>query len=268
MRTAFRTLLLTLHLALGLLLAGVVGLDSWTSLRTGWRKRLSPEKLASWWSRRLLAIFNIQVAVSGRGLAGPRVLVANHVSWLDIPVIASLEATRFVAKSEVRHWPLAGWLAMAAGTFFIRRGKGGSKPLLAKATPHLKAGGSFLFFPEGTTTAGNSVLKFHSRLFSAAIEAQCPVQPLALRYELTERGEALAPFVGDDDLVSHILRLLRADGLSVQLCYCAPLEPLALDRDALAQLAHAAIRRQVAVTAATFPQTEDEAAAEPAVIAA
>ncbi len=180
-------------------------------------------------------------------------LVANHISWLDIPVIAALEETRFVAKSEVRDWPIAGWFAVAIGTFFIRRGKGGAKPLLRRALPHLQAGGAFLFFPEGTTTAGNSVLKFHSRLFSAAIDAGCPVQPMALRYELTARGEAIAPFIGDDDLVSHILRVLRTPALTAQITYCPSIAPGALDRDTVAQQAHAAIARNVTPVVATLP---------------
>lgn len=248
MRALLKSVLLVLHLAIGVALTAAIAID--------FRRKLKPEKLAKWWSARLLRILDIEVHVHGRGVAGPRVLVANHISWLDIPVLAALEETRFVAKSEVREWPIAGWFAIAAGTFFIRRGKGGAKPLLAKALPHLRAGGSFLFFPEGTTTAGNSVLKFHPRLFSAAIDAGCPVQPIALRYELTARGEAVAPFIGDDDLVSHILRVLRTPALAVQITYCPAITPDAIDRDAMASQAQAAIARNVTPVVATLPAEE------------
>jgi 1-acyl-sn-glycerol-3-phosphate acyltransferase len=250
-RATFRAILLILHLMTGLLLAAAIGLD--------FTKRLEPERLARWWSRRVLAILNVEVNVQGAGVTGPRVIVANHISWLDIPVISSLENTRFVAKSEIRHWPIAGWFALAAGSFFIRRGKGGSKPLLAKAVPHLKDGGSFVFFPEGTTTAGEVVLKFHPRLFEAAVEAECPVQPIALCYEPTEAGEAIAPFVGDDDLVSHILRVLQTRKLRVEMHYCPAIDARGQQREAIASAAHASIRRIVAPYGAVSVPAEDEA---------
>ena len=251
MRATIKALRLISHLVTGVLLCAAVALD--------FGKRLVPEKLARWWSQRLLHILNIHVNVHGRGVNGARVIVANHISWLDIPVICSMEETRFVAKSEVRHWPIAGWFAVAAGTLFIRRGKGGSKPLLAAAVPHLKAGGSFVFFPEGTTTAGASVLKFHPRLFSAAIEAQCRVQPLALRYEPSPSGAAVAPFIGDDDLVSHILRVLREKSLTVEMTYLQSIDAAGRERDGIAASAHAAIREVVASAAEpTFADVHDE----------
>ena len=165
--------------------------------------------------------------------------VANHVSWLDIPLIAACETTRFVAKSDVRHWPVAGWLADAAGTFYIRRGKGGARPLLDKLVPHLAAGGSVVIFPEGTTTDGAGVLDFHARLFAGAIEAGCPVQPIAIRYGRARDGRDIAPFIGDDDLVSHIWRLLQEPGLVAHITYGEPLR--GNERDALAQAARSAV---------------------------
>lgn len=237
LRAALRTLLLVVHLGLGLLLATAVNLD--------FTRRLQRERLMRWWCRRLLDVLNVRVDVQGAGVEGPRVIVANHVSWLDIPVIGSLEATRFVSKSEVKDWPIAGFLADGAGAFYIRRGQGGAKPLLENLRPHLKAGGSVCFFPEGTTTAGETVLRFHPRLFSAATAAGCPVQPVALRYAPTPRGEALAPFVGDDDLVSHIARLLRARGLEVELTYLPSIPTTGREREEVAAQAHAAVRRIV-----------------------
>jgi 1-acyl-sn-glycerol-3-phosphate acyltransferase len=234
LQVALKSLRLLLHIATGLLLALAVGLD--------FGDKLPRERLTSWWNQRLLAILNIRLKVRGSGVSGSRVLVANHISWLDIPVIASLEATRFVAKSEIRHWPVAGWLAQAAGAFFIRRGPGGAKPLLENLRPHLRAGGSFVFFPEGTTTAGASVLRFHPRLFQAALEAGCPVQPMALRYGFNDEGIDIAPFVGDDDLVSHILRVLQTRELRVEITYCPVISPLGHDRDSIALLAHHQIR--------------------------
>lgn len=265
-----RGLRVVLHITVGLLIVLVINL-------TGREKRWPVERIMSWWNAVLLDIFNIQIQIHGARLEGPRLLVANHVSWLDISVIGSLEPTRFVAKSEIRHWPIAGALANVCGTFYIRRGKGGARPLLDKAVPHLKAGGSFVVFPEGTTTDGHSVLPFHARLFQAAVDAQCAVQPMALRFgrgvdgtgEPERRGAPLecragyapapaptltrhrvaggsvAPFIGDDDLASHMLRLLKEPALVVDVTYCTPIKPEGLDRDTLALAAHIAIARVV-----------------------
>ena len=244
LRASYRGLRVVLHVLVGVLLALIVALD----LR-GW---LAPQKLGQWWSAVLLDIFNLRWQVHGAPAAGARLSVANHVSWLDIPLLAACEPTRFVSKSEVRHWPVAGWLAWAMGTFYIRRGKGGARPLLNQLTPHLAAGGNVVIFPEGTTTDGRSVLEFHPRLFAAAIDAQCLVQPIAIRY-----ASAVAPFIGDDDLVSHILRVLREPELTAHISYCAPLPAAGCQRDELAQAARQvvceALKELVATTEMEAP---------------
>ena len=237
MRAAFKTTLLLLHLLTGLVLAAVVAIDK--------DRRWPRERLASAWSRRLLRILDIRVRVRGTSSNRPRMTVANHVSWLDISVISSLEQTRFISKSEVRHWPVAGWLAVAAGAFYIRRGSGGAAPLIQELIPHLRAGGSVTLFPEGTTTDGSEVRDFHPRLFSAAIEAQIVTQPVALVYATGSEGAALAPFVGEDSMVSHILRLLDSDGLDVEVTYFAPLTAEGHTRESLAQAACELIRERV-----------------------
>ena len=135
----------------------------------------------------------------------------------------------------------AGWLADAAGTFYIRRGKGGARPLLNKLQPFLQTGGSVTIFPEGTTSDGRDVLPFHPRLFCAAVESGRPVQPVALRYGLDAAGRNIAPFIGDDDLVSHLMRLLRCRGLDVEVTIGRPLDPAGCTREELAESAHHAI---------------------------
>lgn len=248
-----RGLRVVLHIAVGLLLVLALKL-------TGGDKRWPVERLMSWWNAVLLDLFNIQIRVEGSGLKGPRLLVANHVSWLDISVIGSLEPTRFVAKSEIRSWPIAGALANVCGTFYIRRGKGGARPLLEKAVPHLQGGGSFVVFPEGTTTDGTSVLPFHARLFQAAIDAKCAVQPIALRFGRGADGSRVAPFIGNDDLASHMLRLLKEPSLVVDVTYCTPIQPAGFERDGLALAARTAI---AAVVAKPLPETLPELEALP-----
>ena len=227
-----RALRLVIHLLVGLLAALMVRLSL---------QRIRPEPVASWWLSTLLDVLNIQLQVSGAPHAGGRLTVANHVSWLDIPLIGACEGTHFVAKSEIRRWPVAGWLANAAETFYIRRGRGGAAPLLRALRPHLRQGGSVTIFPEGTTTDGQRMKPFHSRLFSAAIEAESVVQPVAIRYGRAASGENIAPFIGDDTLVGHILRLLREPELVAEIIYCPPISAAKRSRDELAQAAQAAI---------------------------
>lgn len=233
MRSLPRALLLILLLLVGLVLAGALRLD-----RHG---RLSREQLAQWWNRRLLAILNVKIRVTGQPINAPQLIVVNHVSWLDINVIGALLPTRFISKSEVRDWPIAGSLADAYGTFYLRRGKGGSGPLLEKLVPHLRKGGSVTLFPEGTTTDGNSVRSFHPRLFAAAVESGCKVQPVALCYA---QG-SVAPFIGEDTLVRHVLRVLQEPEIYVDAVFCPALSTVEADRDELAHAAEYSIRRVV-----------------------
>jgi len=227
-----RAILLIAHIGWGLILA------AWLALGGA---RLSRERLAQRWHCRLLGIFGLRLRVEGTPLREPHITVANHVSWLDIPVLGALEPTRFVGKSEIRSWPIAGWLATAAGTFFLRRGKGGAAPLLDRLVPHLRANGSVVIFPEGTTTDGSEVLPFHARLFGAAIDAQRPVQPVTIQYGLADDGGNIAPFIGDDSLGAHILRLLQNPQLQVRVIYGPPIRPT-VSCDELAREAECFVR--------------------------
>ncbi len=239
MRAIFRGARLILHLFTGMALVLLVTLD-----RSG---RIAPEPLTRWWNSRLLEILHVRLRVRGQRLDGPHLIVCNHISWLDIPVIAASDLTRFVSKAEVGSWPIAGWLANAAGTFYIRRGAGGTKQLIQAIAEHLRGGGSATVFPEGTTTDGSGMLKFQPRLFGAAIDSASPVQPVALRYSRAANGENIAAFVGEETLTHNLRRLLKERELTVELTYCAPIRPEAgQDRGALAQAAHAAICAVVA----------------------
>ncbi len=114
-------------------------------------------------------------------------LVSNHVSWLDIPVLAAVVNPAFLSKAEIRRWPIVGWLAEKAGTLFIERGLHGQAHVAARAmAARLASGRSVLIFPEGTTTDGTQVRRFHGRLLAAAIRAEVGVYPVTLCY----RGDA------------------------------------------------------------------------------
>jgi 1-acyl-sn-glycerol-3-phosphate acyltransferase len=224
---------LVAHLFYGLGLAVLISLNRRFAQRR--------ERIASRWHRSLLDILCIRVTVRGRPAPGQRILVANHISWLDIHILGAHEPTRFVSKAEVRDWPLAGWFADAVGTFYLKRGAGGTKQLSHELRGFVESGGLCTFFPEGTTTTGENTLRFQPRLFAVAIETGHPVQPIAFRYGRTADGRDIAPFVGDDDLLSHLLRVMREPGIEAEITYCDPIPPQGLDRSALARAAQNAV---------------------------
>ncbi|MBA4283942.1 MAG: 1-acyl-sn-glycerol-3-phosphate acyltransferase [Xanthomonadaceae bacterium] len=233
---------------MGLLLAVFVAVHG--------RGRFSRENVGTWWYRVLLRILEVRLVVRGPRLAGTRVMVCNHISWLDIPVVGACEPTRFVSKAEVGEWPVIGWLADAAGTFYLRRGSGGTKQLIESIDRHL-GHDSIVFFPEGTTTDGSIVLKFQPRLFATAIETRRPVQPIALRFSTAADGTATAPYIGDDVLFDNIVRLLKHGPITAELTYCEPIDPAGHDRASLALAAHTAICSVVAPDSIRLPSSRD-----------
>ncbi len=159
-------------------------------------------EIAVRWAQDLLRILAIRVRCEGRppphGRTGA-MIASNHVSWADIFAIASVRHTRFIAKSEIRDWPLAGWLAERSGTIFIRRARRHDTARInALVHDALGEGDCVGLFPEGTTTEGDRLLKFHSSLFEAAVANRARVYPVAVRYENPD-GTPLraAAYVGD-----------------------------------------------------------------------
>ncbi|KMQ75217.1 lysophospholipid acyltransferase family protein [Marinobacter subterrani] len=145
--------------------------------------------------------------------------VSNHISWTDIPILGSLAPTRFLSKAEVGQWPLIGWLAREAGTLFIRRGGGQARRVRNQISENLKAGESVLVFPEGTTSAGLTVLPLHGLLLKAASESNTPIQPVTISYRRAGRPDHLAPFIGDDDFHRHLPRMLRQPPARVDVVF-------------------------------------------------
>lgn len=174
------------------------------------------------WSVRLVELCGVRVRIAHHqdAQSAPRALmVANHVSWLDIFVINSLHPTRFVAKSDIRGWPLIGWLCEKTGTIFIARGKlRDVRRIYQGLVSSLHAGEHVAFFPEGTTAPQGTMLPFHANLFEAAIEAQVPVQPYAVRYlDGSGRLHPAADFVGETTFVESIITVLKAGGMTAEL---------------------------------------------------
>jgi 1-acyl-sn-glycerol-3-phosphate acyltransferase len=204
------------------------------------------------WSRQLLGICRVEVELApGVPALEHAMIVANHVSWLDIFVINSLLPSRFVAKSEIRSWPVLGWLVAQAGTVFIARGNRRDLRHIFKGLVHsLQAGERVAFFPEGTTAAQGSLLPFHANLFEAAIDARVKVQPYALVY-VDAKGvpHPAADYIGDMTFAQSLIDILSAPPMCARLTCLAPLEGAGSHRRELAEAAHAAIGKALGVKA-------------------
>lgn len=160
-----------------------------------------------------------QVQRLGSPESSPTLYVSNHISWSDIPILGGQAPLRFLSKAEVGRWPLIGWLAHQAGTLFIQRGSGKSRRSREEIAHTLQQGQSVLVFPEGTTTAGLTVLPFHKRLLHAAADAGVAIQPVSIGYLRQGQPDHLAPFIGDDDFQSHLVRMLRQPAVTVGVIY-------------------------------------------------
>jgi 1-acyl-sn-glycerol-3-phosphate acyltransferase len=175
------------------------------------------------WSQKMLHCIGIRLEISGPAQwSGPLLLVANHVSWLDITALHATRFCRFVSKADVRDWPLIGALAAGVGTLFIQRE---SRKDALRVVHHmersLRDGDALAIFPEGTTSDGNSLLPFHANLLQAAIASQAPVQPVAIDYRDAVNGQrSLAPcYIGDDSLLGSVWRSLKAPSISVKISF-------------------------------------------------
>ena len=191
-----------------------------------------------WWSAGVLRCLGLTLQVSGTPHAGATLLVANHVSWLDICAIHSAAPqARFVSKSDVLAWPLLGWLIRGAGTLFIERERKRDAVRVVHAMAEaLHAGETVAVFPEGTTGLGAELLPFHANLLQAAVSTATPIQPVVLRFFDGQSPFSLAvSFVGDTTLMQSIWAVACAKGLQVQVCLLPPLSTRHADRRALAE---------------------------------
>jgi 1-acyl-sn-glycerol-3-phosphate acyltransferase len=178
------------------------------------------------WALKMLALLGIKLELHGRPPAtGPVLLVANHISWLDILVMHAARHCRFVAKAEVRHWPLIGRLATGGGTLYIEReSRRDAMRVVHHMAESLKRGEIVAVFPEGTTSDGIALLPFHANLIQAAISADVPAQPVALSFiETATRKTSLAPcYIGDESLARSFWRTLRGPQITAVVRYGRP----------------------------------------------
>ena len=232
--SALHLLRVVLHLLQGLATCALVFPLAGPALREACIRR---------WSKKLLAICGVRLSVQGALSDAPALIVCNHVSWLDIFAINTLRPCRFVAKSDIRDWPLIGWLCERSGTIFIARGRQRDvRRIFQGLVRSIHAGERVAFFPEGTTAVQGTVLPFHANLFEAAIDADVPVQPYALRYlDRSGNPHPAVEYVDDTTFVQSMLTILRHRDIHAELLILPPLATVAARRRELAAAAHDAI---------------------------
>jgi len=232
------------------------------------------DQLQTGFCRVLLALLRIRVHALGRpSAARPRLLVANHVSWADILVLASLEPMSFLAKRDVASWPLISSFAKAQRTVFVDRSRKRSIPGANRAMAEvMRQSRTVTLFPEGTTLDGVTLGKFHTSHFAAARDllrldgslTQVDVQPAALSYSAPH-----AAWIGDDTLLPHIWLMLKSPPLDVHVIYEAPVAYLTeTNRKHVAAEARTGIEMAIGQLRRIEPQPARDAEAEPAAIMA
>lgn len=240
MRRALRIAgLVVCALVLGLLQALVLAL--------GFGRRPAGLRLPRVFHRMTCRLLGLRVHVKGTPATGrPTVWVCNHVSYLDVAVLGSLLPGRFVAKREVRQWPVFGRLATLQRTLFIGRRSTDSLHAIDALSAALDEGASLILFPEGTTTDGRDVARFRSAAFAPlAPRPTITIQPVTLRVRGGARTARPAPYayIDDDVLVTHMLRMLGRASTDVDVIVHPPLPdgPYRSDRKALAGAAQGVV---------------------------
>lgn len=246
--TGLRLLRVVLHLLLGVLRV---------ALQFRFSNAPRRQRLKRDWSRQLLALLGIRIAASSEDLAGlgAGLLVANHISFIDVFVINAVLPAGFVAKSEVAQWPLIGWLALHNETVFIARGsRKAAHQTQQQMLQALASGRRLAIFPEGTTSAGLHLLPFHAALFQSAIDAAVPVHALTLSYHSADGSRSTAPaYIGELSLLDCLKNTVEADGLVARLTLAASFVPPLADRRHLAHRAHHAVATALARSHGTAP---------------
>ena len=217
----FRIIRIACHTLLGVILA---------TIALPLANKQHKAKLIQWWCKHLLAAFNLRV-ISYGNVPEPNtqlnnaMFVANHISWTDIHALNSIVAIRFIAKSEIRNWPIFGYLVSRANTLFIDRSKKkDAKRTIDIALKSLQDGDTLCLFPEGTTTDGTLMQPFKSSLLQAAIEAQSTIWPVAIHYPHPNGGANVdAAYAGETTLVESMQKILSQKQPVNELHFLTPI---------------------------------------------
>jgi len=238
----YRSVRMSVHLAQGI---------ATTALVFPWIEPPKRKALIRRWSDRVLRILRVEAQLHGTAQGRPRggfLIVANHVSWLDIFVLNTLQPARFVAKAELARWPLVGWLISGVGTLYIDRAhRRHAHDINRHAAQALASGDVVAIFPEGQTSDGRDVLHFHGSLLQPIVDVEGDVQPIAIRYRTPGGEHNDAPsYVGDMSFVTSFWRIVGERSLVVEIHLAAPLSARGTHRREVARAAEDAIRAMLA----------------------
>lgn len=228
-------------------------------LRFGWiwfwwklRGRDVPLKVRARWmhfcGRIVLAGMGVRFRIEGERPQGVTLIVSNHLSYLDIVIAAVAMPIVFVSKEEIDRWPVFGAIARRGKTIFLdRQSRASARRVVAEMAERLSEGVPVLLFPEGTSTDGSKVLRFHAPLFEPAVAAGVAITPAAIKYEPMARGvvERDLCWFGDETFVPHLMRVLNVEGFTAVMRFGKPL--VAGDRRGAAVAAHDAVSKMRAV---------------------
>jgi len=230
---------------------------AWQLVRGAWTVRVHFGRLdaaqrgrvVQQWARQTLAVMELHVqadAPLAQDLAG--LVVCNHLSWLDVLVMQSLLPVTFVAKREVRHWPLIGYLARGAGTVFVDRARARSAQAMVERTADaMRQGQAVVVFPEGTSSDGSQLGRFHANIFESALRARAPVHTLALQYRqaASDTPAAAAHFIGDMGFLTSMRQVMATPGMRAMLSIGECIASEGHSRKSLALHAQASVNKQL-----------------------
>ncbi len=201
-----------------------------------------------WWARGLLRAFGMRVQGIGVPIDGGTMFVANHVSWIDIIALHSQHMMGFIAKSEIRGWPVVGWLTAQAETIYLERGNADSLGgVMAEMAQRLRDNRAVAAFPEGGTRDGRALGTFHARIFTAAVEADSTVQPVALCYGEHCEAQHIVAFARGESFMGNFVRLIGEPSRPVRVCFLEPILHAEHEgRRGIARLAQARIQAAMA----------------------
>lgn len=240
LRLSRRLTLLVILIVPSILASMAVAATVWFPRLNRWVQKIVMRS----WFRSVAYVFGLRIECKGDLLPAPSLLASNHRSWLDIVVIGAAVDGIFVSKAEIRKWPLIGFFARYGGrSLFIHRGAMGSfRKVASLLAQRLQAGDRVIFFPEGTVSGDQGLLRFRPRLFEAALQAGCSVQPMALDY-VGGDGKAHAPMHQGDKFTVHAMRLLccRRTHARIELLPALQVEPTEAEPRALAQACQGAV---------------------------
>ncbi len=236
-RPWLKALQITVMFGLGLFAVSVIMPISRLCLRR--RSQKLEEAIVMHWNRTTCRILKVRLNVKGQLDPSAKLIVANHISWLDIISLGSQFPCQFIAKGDVADWPIIGYLAKGIGTLFVKRGDATQTGTTAEMMVwRFRQGRRLLLFPEGTTSRGDSVLRFHGKLFQPAQLAGICVQGVALNYQGEAKSQA--PFIGEDEFLPHLFNLLKLEAIELNIHFC-PAVPAGTDRSIMAQTTHSQI---------------------------